>query len=406
MRTFLRSARALRPARRGAATRAAAAVIAAAAAAPLHAQGSLGMQGFGYPTGQLSTRVLGTGGGLAEFDASSPLNPAALGGIGRVVLGVQYDPEWRRVTLGSVAQRATIARFPLIGVGIPVRQRYGVSIAASTYLDRSFTTERQTTTAIGDETVNATERVESRGSIADVRLAVGAVATRWLRVGIAAHALTGGNRLLSARSFGDTTRFGGVSDSSTLDYSGLALSAGIEVTPLRGVSFAGSARRGGALRTQRDDSTLTRGDAPDRYGLGVRIDRVTGATFAASWARTAWTNMRGLADPRPGRTPFDVRDTDELMVGVEAVGPRVGDNVILLRLGGRDRDLPFGVQGSGVRERALTGGLGIPFVGGRALADLAVQRAARTPRGGDAASAARDARESAWTLSVGFTVRP
>src|SRR3954462_7822521 len=32
------------------------------------AQGTLSTQGFGYPPGQLSARVLGTGGGLTEFD--------------------------------------------------------------------------------------------------------------------------------------------------------------------------------------------------------------------------------------------------------------------------------------------------------------------------------------------------
>lgn len=376
-------------------------------AAPAAAQGGLGMQGFGYPTGQLSTRVLATGGGLAEFDALTPLNPATAGGIGRVVLGVQHDPEWRRTTVEGASYRGTVSRFPLIGVGIPVRQRYGLALSASTYLDRSFTTERETSSLIGEERVTTRERIESRGAIADLRVAFGAVATRWLRVGVAGHALTGENRLVSGRSFGDTTRFGSVSDSSTLDYSGLAVSAGVEVTPLRGLSIAGSARRGGTLRTLRADTTLTRGDAPDRYGLGLRVDRVTGATFAAGWSRTTWTNMRTLADPRPGRAAFDVRDADELMAGIEAVGPRIGESVILLRLGGRQRDLPFGVRGAAIQERAYSGGLGVPFVGGRALADLAVQHATRTTDGAAGVSAAvRDARERAWTLSVGFTVRP
>ncbi|MGE5750306.1 MAG: hypothetical protein ACM31F_10130, partial [Gemmatimonas sp.] len=40
------------------------------------AQGTLSTQGFGYPTGQLSTRALANGGGIGEFDADSPINPA------------------------------------------------------------------------------------------------------------------------------------------------------------------------------------------------------------------------------------------------------------------------------------------------------------------------------------------
>jgi hypothetical protein len=163
---------------------------------------------------------------------------------------------------------------------------------------------------IGEDRVSATERIESRGSIADVRLAFGAVATRWLRVGVAGHALTGENRVVSGRTFGDPTRFGGVSDSSTIDFTALAVSAGVEVTPLRGVSVGGSARRGGSLRARRADTTLTRADAPDRYGVGRARSR-DGATFAAGWSRTTWTNMRTLADPRPGRPAFDVKDGDE-----------------------------------------------------------------------------------------------
>ena len=48
------------------------------AAPALYAQGALSVQGFGYPGGELSTRALATGGSLADFDANSPINPAAL----------------------------------------------------------------------------------------------------------------------------------------------------------------------------------------------------------------------------------------------------------------------------------------------------------------------------------------
>src|ERR1700674_969292 len=40
------------------------------------AQGNLSTQGAGYPEGELSTGALASGGGLAEFDALSPINPA------------------------------------------------------------------------------------------------------------------------------------------------------------------------------------------------------------------------------------------------------------------------------------------------------------------------------------------
>ena len=330
--------------------RAAALLLAVGAPAALRAQGAIGNQGYGYPTGQLSTRTLGTGGGLAEFDPVSPLNPAALSYIRRATLAFQYDPEFRRVTAGGTSQNATIARFPVLAATLPFRDRYSVGISASTYLDRSFVTRYRTTARIGEETVTVDEAVEARGSIADIRFGVGAYVTRWLRAGVAVHALTGENRLFSGRTFPDTTRFGSVGDTSVVDFAGTQLSAGVELTPIRGVSIAGSARRGLGMRVLSGDSTLRRADAPDRIGVGLRVDRVTGATFALSYARNRWTRLRGLGGPN-----LDVFDGTDLMGGVEAVGPRLGELPLLIRLGARQRTLPFGLNDTEVRERAFTG---------------------------------------------------
>ncbi len=362
------------------------------------AQGSLAGQGFGYPPGQLSTRALGTGGGLAEFDPVSPINPASLTSYGRTAFAFQYDPEFRTTQVGTATAHNTIARFPVVSLGVPFHQRYTLGISASTLLDRSFTTQYPTTTVIGGQSVLANETVESRGSIADLRLGVGAFVTRWLRVGAAVHRFTGENRLVSGRRFVDTTQFGSVSDSSTLSFTGSAISIGAEVVPIRGFSIAGSARRGGSLRTERGDTAVRSANAPNRYGVGLRVDRITGATFAASYARTDWSSMRGLG------SSLDTRNADELMGGVEAVGPSVGSAPLILRLGARRRTLPFAIDSAQIRETAFTGGLGLPLAGGRALADLALQRASRTPEGGTAA--VQGAREHAWTLSLGFTIRP
>ena len=372
-------------------------------AAPAGAQGTLSGQGFGYPTGQLSTTALGNGGAMQEFDPFSPINPAALGTLApwrRPAFFFQYDPEFRRVSSAGQSQSATLARFPVIAAAIPVMRRGELGISASTYLDRTFSTTFSTTTQIGLEQIGTTERVESRGSIGDVRLGAAWVFANALRVGLAGHVLSGENRLVSARVFSDTARFGSVADSSVLDYSGVAASAGVEWRIVRGLAVAGSYRKGGTLRTERDDSTITRADAPDRVGVSVRVDRIAGAAIGASWARTNWSNMRSL-----GTSALRVRDGTEFAAGAELVGPRYGDNVVLLRLGGRQRDLPFGIGSADVRETAFSGGVGAPLAGGRALIDFALQHASRSARGGTAGAGATPT-ERAWTLSFGFTVRP
>ncbi len=393
------SRRTRRPAPR-AALLAAATAAALAAPAALGAQGTLSVQGFGYPTGQLSTRALGTGGALAEFDPVSPVNPSALLEFGRAFAAFQYDPEFRRLQNGAVAQNNTVARFPIVTAGGPFLRRRGMfALSASTLLDRTFSTQTQTTTQFPDGPVPATERVESSGSIADVRLGAAYLVSRVLRVGVSGHVLTGENRLVSERRFADTTRFRNRSDSTTIDYSGTAVTLGAELVPVRGVRLAGSYRRGGSMRTDRGDSTLTRAKAPDRVGVALRVDRVPGAAIAVSYARNGWSRMRNL-----GTSTLEVTDATDVSAGVEAAGPRLGETPVLLRIGARRRGLPFGVGGATVRETSFGGGLGLPLGGGRALADVGLQRALRTPDGG--APSVSGARERAWLLSVGFTVRP
>jgi hypothetical protein len=184
-----------------------------------------------------------------------------------------------------------------------------------------------------------------------------------------------------------------------VDYSGSAVTLGAELTPVRGVRVAGSYRRGGSMKSVVGDSTLSRASAPDRAGLAVRVDRIPGASLAVSYARTSWTRMRGL-----GTSALLVSDASDVSAGVEAVGPRLGETPLLLRLGARQRGLPFGVAGARVRETSFGGGAGLPLGGGRALADVAIQRAVRDPQGG--AAPVSGARERAWLLSVGFTIRP
>ncbi|HEY0776444.1 MAG TPA: hypothetical protein VGD56_00630 [Gemmatirosa sp.] len=363
------------------------------------AQGSLSGQGYGYPPGELSTRALGTGGGLAEFDPVSPINPASIALYGRTAFAFQYDPEFRTTTVGSATAHNTIARFPLVAIGVPFHQRFTFAFSASTFLDRSFTTTYQSSTSIGGTSVIDTTTAESRGSISDLRLGGSAFVARWLQVGVAVHRLTGNNRLVSGRRFVDTTNFGSISDSSTLSFTGSAVSAGAIVTPVRGLSVAGSARRGASMRAEFNDTIVGRGTVPDRYGVGLRFDRITGATIAASYARTGWSSMRGL-----GSADLDARDTHELMGGIEAVGPSVGAAPVILRLGARNRTLPFAIDGAQIRETAFSGGLGLPLGGGRALGDLTLQHASRTPI--QSTSALNNVSERAWTLSIGFTLRP
>jgi hypothetical protein len=87
-------------------------------------------------------------------------------------------------------------------------------------------------------------------------------------------------------------------------------------------------------------------------------------------------------------------------VGADVLGPRLGDRLVLLRAGARWRTLPFGLPTSSVSEKSYAFGVGTLLARGKAALDIAGIRATRT------ATTAANISESAWTLSVGITVRP
>jgi hypothetical protein len=358
------------------------------------AQGNLSTQGLGYPTGQLSTQALSSGGALGEFDPLSPLNPAALTRFGRGGLYFQYDPEFRRVSLGGKADNTVTARFPVLSAAIGLGDRTTLGIGASTFLDRSFESSFQGGQRLGPDSVNFTQTYRSRGAINDVRLAGSYSISRQLSVGLGAHVLTGENRVGISRVFADTNRIGTLADTLTFAYTGTAVSGGLTWRPARQFALAASGRVGGTIRSHVSDTTIASASVPNRVGVGFRLDAIDGVTLAASGEWNSWSRLAGL-----GRSGFAPRDGWDYGVGAEFAGPNVSGAAAGFRLGYRHRTLPFDAAGSQVTENAFAGGLGIPFAAGRAGLDIAIQRAARSSSG-------LDVKERAWTLSVGLAVRP
>lgn len=361
-------------------------------AAPLSAdaQATVGGQGFGYPPGQLGTRARGMAGANAEHDAESPINPAALGTAPRTGLFFQYAPEFRVTEVSGIDERSSVIRFPLVGGVARLGERLRVGLAASALLDRTFDVRAKSADTVNGEEVLATDRFRSDGGIGEFRLAASWQLRRNLLVGAGVHAVTGENRISVERSFGDTLRL--PLESRTLSYSGGGLSVGAAWQLSRVLSVAASAKRGTDVRARSGDTLLSTGRAPDRIGGGIQFTGITGTTLAARAEWIGWSSLAGLGSSRLGAS-----DGWDVGAGADVAGPRFGDRVMLLRAGARWRELPFAAVGSQVREFELAGGIGIPLAYERSAIDLAVQRDARS---------AGDARERAWTISLGVTVRP
>jgi hypothetical protein len=359
------------------------------------AQGNLSGVGLGYPEGELSTTALAMGGGVAEFDALSPINPAALGGLNTVTLHMQYDPEYRIVSAGGTSKYSVTSRFPVIDVTVPINSRITLGLSAASFLDRTWSTSTNGPAQVGDTTVQSTATFLSDGGITDVRLAAGWQPTSWLRVGLGLHELTGEDRITVTRIFGDTAMVKTATFNQFTDYgfNGVAASVGFELQPVPALGVAASYRAGGTLRARLGDTLTDKASVPPRAGAAIRFNGVPGLTVAARADWEGWSRLNGFG-PSVG-----ARDALEIGGGIDLAGPHLSaKRPLFLRLGARERDLPFLAEGAVVHETDVSGGVGIPVAGPHALIDVTLQHATRT--------APIDVGETAWTASIGFTIRP
>jgi hypothetical protein len=358
------------------------------------AQANLGSQGFGYPTGQLSSRALGTGGSIAELDPLSPLNPASIGLNQTRIVEFQLEPEFRTVKSPSGSEHTTTARYPNVFVGFPVGKGWVVSAGASTLLDRTSTTEFNTSQVLqGADTVDMHTTYRIDGAMSDVRLAGAYNARPWLRFGAGLHAITGHNLVSITQEFADSTEFQAFNQSLVLDFSGVAASAGMQMTS-KNWGFGVSGRLGGNVHTSVEDTVLSRAKVPSRFGATLAFTGVANSAFAIRTSRDNWSSLNGLQTPGGARA-VDAWDTS---IGADLAGPRMGSRIIYVRAGLRNRTLPFQAEGHDVTENSVSGGLGTTFANGRVLTDFAAIYANR--------SAGLPATEHAWTLSFGISLRP
>ena len=368
------------------------AILLVVAAPPAMAQGALSIQGFGYPVGGQSARSLGVGTSIADVDPQSPFNPAAIVMNARAQGYFQYEPEFRSVNAGGKTASTRTSRFPLFMIS--GRQRsITLSLSFSSFMDRTWANSYADTQTVGAERIASTVLTQSEGGIADARFAAAYSLNEKVHFGIGLHAYPGRNRVSFGRAFADSAKAGAFELSDSYNFSGSALSLGTVLTPTTHLIISGDVRLGGSLRMRLGDSTVVgKGSIPFRAGVSATFDGIPGSVLSARVGMDQWTDMAGL-----GTASLGLRNATDMSVGAEVVGPRVGPSALLFRTGFRSRGLPFAYGTNAVREKAISGGLGLPVLAGRATMDLAVVRATRT---------AASVTEKAWVISLGVGIRP
>lgn len=375
-------------------TRFAATAALCSAATALHAQGALSIQGFGYPGGELSTRALASGGSLADFDANSPINPAALLVGTRATVYLQYDPEFRWVTGPGLNTSTVTARFPLFLISGKVG-KVRMSFSYTSFLDRSWTNTYLDTQVVANQKIPSTVTAVSSGGIADIRAAASYTISDKLTVGAGVHVFPGSNRVLFGRAFpADSASFGAFAQTNTFNYSGAAISLGVVSTPLPHINLAASGRYGFSMHVHQGDST-TLGDAkvPNRLSVSAAYDGMPGTILAVRYGTEDWSAMKGLGSPG-----LSIFNSTEFSAGLETGGPKFNSITMPLRLGFRTRTLPFGIGPDPVRETEINGGLGVPLSQGRVALDLGLAHALRSANVGYS--------ETGWIFSLGIAIKP
>jgi hypothetical protein len=362
-------------------------------AARASAQAGLSTQGFGFPTGQLSSRALGTGGSIGEIDPLSPINPASIAVLQTRVLYFQAEPEFRTVSTPNGDDHTTTARYPNVFGAIPVAGGFTVSLGASTLLDRTSTTIFAQPQFFGPgDSVIMTTKFAIQGAINDVRLAGAWSPKSWFRIGVGLHGITGHNLVTVQQTFSDTVAFAIAQQQRILSFSGTAASLGVQLLA-KDFTLAASARQGGSLSMSAADTILTRAHVPNRFGASLTYTGIANSFISVRTSRDDWAAMGGLGTPSlRGVNGWDSS------IGADFAGPKLGSRPLFFRGGFRDRTLPFTADANTVTEKSVTGGVGTMFANGRMLSDLAVVYANR--------SADLSASEHAWTISIGVSVRP
>ena len=359
-------------------------------------QGTLSTQGFGYPTGGMSTRVRATGGGLGQFDPDAQLNPAALATSSDPRMFLQYEPEFRRLSNGDAKANTHIARFSLASLSVPFSSRGSLGVSVSTFLDRSSITSFTTPRDVAGQIIDIRETTQVLGAINDVRLGAGYAPSRKVQFGAAGHVYVGQNRMFFTQSFPDSLKFSSITQVSTLSYTGFGASAGVLLRPSRNFGLGLSARKGFGIEAEAGDSVVSEADIPDKITAGLSYEGIPGSSISVNVARELWSSMNGL-----GTENATAVDTWEGGLGLEALGPRIAQRQTVLRLGARYRTLPFLAAGSEVTELSFGGGIGAQFFRNRATLDMSFERAGRTPD-----ASALDVSERAYIFSFGLRVRP
>jgi hypothetical protein len=378
------------------------AFLMAGSAVPAHAQSLFATRGLGVPVAPVDARgaALGSiGVGLLGFHTSM-VNPAELAGLSRRGVSAALQPVSTSVDVEGAEDGTSATRFPVVSILYPVSPRLVLSLGYGGYLDQTWGVLTQTEQVINDETVTVNDLLRSSGGIAQMRLSAAWTLSPSFVVGAAAGLLAGNVDRIAVRTFADSAnsiRF--FEERRRWRYSAPTGAVGIRWDPISRLRLGASLMAGGDLEARSDDE-----DAEDRdygaplevnAGASLRLSPLLMATAGGAWSRVPATSGQTLSS-----------ETMRLGGGFEFQGLRSGLRTYPLRLGVRWAQLPYHFDGEEQpTEFGVAGGLGFRLgdpMDPAAVADFAIERAARSGLSGGAIADGVD--ERLWRLTFSLSL--
>ena len=366
------------------------------------AQSSFGAAGLGLRIDALDARLRAMGAvGPGSFGpAVTPDDPAATARLVLPTITGSMQPSWGSLDDGGAQEDLQGVRFPAMGLAYPLPW-FVLSATYGSYLDQRWAAERSSTFEIGGETLEATDRFESRGGIATFRLGAARALGERAAVGVSIGRHTGRVTRAFARGFDTLSASSDIAsftDVAEFGYSGTVVSLGANVDPLPILRVGASLTWNGTLtaesRDEEDPGPDTDFDLPTEFRLGAsaRLTPRLALTAGVTWAD--WSGADGGVE---GINPVGTAVT--FAAGLEATGVTFAGRTLPLRLGYRRADLPYRVGEDDAVESALAAGLGLRLAQAEDLIlaglDLAVERGGRTAGALD---------ESFWRMTVTLRV--
>lgn len=381
------------------------ALLMACGVAPVSAQSLFATRGLGVPVAPVDARgaALGSVGvGLLGFHTSM-VNPAELAGLSRRGVSAALQPVSTSVDVEGAEDGTSGTRFPTVSILYPVSGRLVLSLGYGGYLDQTWGVQTQSEQVINDETVVMNDLLRSAGGIAQMRLSASYSLTPTFAVGAAAGLLAGNVDRFAVRTFADSARaIRFFEERRRWRYSAPIGVAGFRWDAASGLRLGGSVMAGGELAARSDDE-----GAEDRdYGAPLEVN--AGASLRLSpllmaTAGGAWSRVPSTAEPTSSSR------TVRIGGGVEYQGLRSGLRTYPVRLGARWAQLPYHMDDeSQPTELGLSAGLGFRLgdpMDPAAVADFAIERAARSGLTGGAVADGVDERLWRFTFSLSLFAR-